>query len=260
MLAEMPPQQSEMQALVSVMQQAISNPDIPIERMEALVNMALDATDRIDATRARKAYVAAMARFKRNAPKIVKDAHVKYENRDGSFTEYDHTTLGALCDAIVAQLAEVGISHKWRKVLTDNKMIQVITILAHELGHEEEFPSIPAMPDTSGGKNSIQANESTATYLRKSGLFDATGLAALAPPDRDGRDIPDVDTTGFVTEEQAAELRKRLKEIHADSPKSLGNFLAWIKAESIERIAAKNFKVAMERIDQKGKEMAGSAT
>lgn len=252
--------QSEMQALVSVMQQAISNPDIPVERMEKLVNMALDATDRIDATRARKAYASAMARFKRSPPKIVKDAHVRYENRDGTFTEYDHATLGALCDAVIAGLAEVGISHDWRKVWTDNKMIQVITVLTHELGHKEEFPSIPAMPDTSGGKNSIQANESTATYLRRSGLFDATGLAALAPPDRDGRDTGEGDTTGFVTEEQATEIRNRLKAIHADTPKSLANFLAWIKAPSVERIAAKNYKVALDRIDQKGKELAaGSA-
>lgn len=250
--------QNEMQALITVMQQAISNPDIPIERMERLLNMTLDATERMDTTRAKKAYAASMAEFKRNPPKIVKDAHVRYET-DYGVTEYDHASLGGLCEAVVAGLAAVGISHSWRKLLTDDKKIQVITVLTHELGHKEEFPSIPALPDTSGGKNAIQANESTVTYLRRSGLFDATGLAALSPPDRDGRDTGEEGMPGFVTEEQAAEIRNRLKAIHADTSKSLANFLAWIKADKIEHIAAKNYKVALDRIDQKGKELAAGS-
>lgn len=253
MVAEIAPQ-SEMQALISVMQQAISNPEIPIERMEKLLNMTLDATERMDKTRAKKAYAAAMAQFKRNPPEIVKDAHVRYKT-DKGVTEYDHATLGKLCAAVISGLAAVGISHDW-KFSKNGHEITVTCVLTHELGHKEEFPSIPAISDTSGGKNAIQAVQSTITYLERSTLFGATGLAALAPPDRDGRDTDEGDTTGFVTAEQAAEIQKRLKEIHADGPKSLGNFLAWIKAENIERIAAKNYKVALERIAEKGKEIA----
>lgn len=240
--------QNEMQALISVMQQAISNPDIPIERMERLLNMTLDATERMDTTRAKKAYAASMAEFKRNPPKIIKDAHVRYETERG-VTEYDHTTLGGLCDAVIAGLAAVGISHSWRKALTEEKKIQVITVLTHELGHKEEFPSIPALPDTSGGKNAIQANESTVTYLRRSGLFDATGLAPLAPPDRDGRDTDtgDGDDKGFVTDEQSANIKALLTEVNANVP----NFLRWAKAESIERIAARNYKSVVAAIEEK---------
>lgn len=257
MVMEVAPQ-NEMQALVSVMQQAIVNPDIDVERMQTLVKMALDASERMDANRAKKAYAAAMAQFKRNPPTIVKDAHVKYATAHG-VTEYDHATLGALCEAVIAGLGAVGIYHDWKLSMVD-KAIQVTCVLTHEMGHKEEFPSIPAFPDGSGGKNAIQANQSTVTYLQRSTLFSATGLAALAPPDRDGRDTGEEGMPGFVTAEQATEIRNRLKAIHADTPKSLANFLAWIKADAIEHIAASNYKTALDRIDQKGKELAaGSA-
>jgi hypothetical protein len=248
---------SETQALIAVLQQAVANPDIDIDRMERLVKLAISTTKELDADRAKKAYAAAMAQFKRNPPTIVKDAHVRYET-DRGVTEYDHSTLGALCEAVISGLAAVGIYHDWKLSQVD-KAIQVTCVLTHEMGHKEEFPSIPAFPDGSGGKNAIQANQSTVTYLQRSTLFSATGLAALAPPDRDGRDTGE-GMPGFVTEEQAVEIRDRLKAIHADTPKSLANFLAWIKADAIEHIAASNYKVALDRIDQKGKELsAGSA-
>jgi hypothetical protein len=246
MMPDVIAQQNEMQALISVMQQAISNPEIPVERMEKLLNMALDASERMDATRAKKAYASAMAQFKRNPPKIVKDAHVRYET-DKGVTEYDHATLGALCEAVIAGLAAVGIYHDWKLISEPDKRIKVTCILTHEMGHKEEFPSIPAFADTSGGKNAIQANQSTVTYLQRSTLFAATGLAALAPPDRDGRDTGDADDKGVITEQQAADMKALLTEVNANIP----NFLRWAKAESIERITARNFKSIMAAIEEK---------
>lgn len=232
---------SEMQALIAVMQQAISNPDIPIERMEKLVGIALDATERMDANRARKAYAAAMAEFKRNPPKIVKDAHVKYTTNKGT-TEYDHATLGALCEAVIAGLAEVGISHEWQQSFADGK-IQVTCILTHALGHKERFPGIPALPDDSGGKNAIQANQSTVTYLERSTLFSATGLAALAPPDNDGRGAP----KARISEKEIANLEALLTEVGANKI----NFLKWAGVESLEQILATNYKACVQAIEGK---------
>jgi hypothetical protein len=256
---------TEMQALISVMQQAISNPDIPVERMEKLLNMAMDASERLDANRAKKAYAAAMAEFKRNPPKIVKDAHVHYKKKDGSVTDYDHASLGALCNAVIAGLAQVGISHDWQ-LSHDNKLIKVTCVLTHALGHKESFPSIPALPDDSGGKNAIQANQSTVTYLQRSTLFSATGLAALAPQDNDGRGAPGAETTGagdpptdgdetcggkYITAKQAADMMALLTEIAADVPA----FLKWNKAESIGRIKAANYKTAMAAIEERRRNM-----
>lgn len=228
---------SEMQALISVMQQAIGNPDIPVERMEKLVNIALDATERMDANRAKKAYAAAMAEFKRNPPRIVKDAHVKYTTSKG-VTEYDHATLGALCQAVIAGLAEVGISHEWKLGKVD-KEIQVTCILTHAFGHKEQFPSIPAPPDDSGGKNAIQAIQSTVTYLERSTLFAGTGLAALAPPDNDGRGSGEPGKLQELTisEQQVMDLLALITEHKGNLPK----LLRYLKVESLQDIAAKNY-------------------
>lgn len=226
---------SEMQALISVMQQAISNPDIPVERMEKLVSIALDATERLDANRAKKAYAAAMAEFKRNPPKIVKDAHVSYQKKDNSWTEYDHATLGALCQAVIAGLAEVGISHDWQLSEVERK-IRVTCVLTHALGHKEAFPSIPAAPDDSGGKNAIQAIQSTITYMQRSTLFTATGLAALAPQDNDGRGAGRQQEP-TITAQQIADLKALITEHGGNMTK----LLRYLKVDSLDQIIAKNY-------------------
>lgn len=179
----------------------------------------MDLQDRWEANQARKAFVAAMAAFKKDPPKIIKDKHVEFGN-----TKYDHATLGAVCSAIVEGLAKVGISHRW--TVKQDQMIEVTCILTHELGHTEDV-MLKAGPDTSGAKNAIQAIGSAVTYLQRYSLFCATGLAAMQNDDdgasacqqpaqqRPGEKInPRPDTSG-VDKERLELLVRRVADILA---------------------------------------------
>jgi len=148
-----------------------------IEKLEQLYALQL----RFEGNEARKAYVAAMARFKKNPPTIVKDKEVAYGT-----TRYMHATLGEVCEKIVAGLAEHGFSHRWIPTRAEGGMVEVTCVITHELGHSEET-TLSAGLDSSGGKNNIQAMISTKTYLERHSLLAATGLATKDMEDDDGR-------------------------------------------------------------------------
>ncbi len=146
----------------------------------------IELQERLEANQARKAYVAAMAEFKRNPPQIMKDKAVGYYNKDGSFTGYRHSTLGAVCGAVVEALGTHGFSHRWDTEQPDSGMIAVTCSITHAMGHCETTRMV-APPDNSGKKNAIQQVASTITYLQRYTLLAACGLATNEQLDDDGR-------------------------------------------------------------------------
>lgn len=133
---------------------------------------------------ARKAYVAAMVKFKENPPEIFKNKHVSFPTSKGK-TEYDHATIGDVTTITGAALSACGLSHRWNMTQGDGGRITVTCLLTHALGHTESV-TLAASPDDSGGKNSIQALASTVTYLQRYTLLAAAGLATKDQPDDDG--------------------------------------------------------------------------
>ncbi len=137
-----------------------------LDRLERLMELQ----ERWEANEARKAYVVAMSEFKRNPPEIFKDKQVTYGQ-----TSYMHATLGNIVSLVVCALAEHGFSHRWVPKQQDGR-ISVTCILTHKLGYSEET-TLEASPDSSGGKNSIQAVASAVSYLERYTILSACGLA-----------------------------------------------------------------------------------
>jgi ERF superfamily len=146
----------------------------------------MDLQERWERREAKRAYDAAMKQFKANPPRITKNHHVHFEAKDRAKgpTDYRHSTLDHVCDAITGALARVGIAHRW-KIAQNGEWFNVTCILTHELGHSEET-TLPGAADNTGNKNSIQAVGSTVTYLQRYTLLAATGLATTDQDD-DGR-------------------------------------------------------------------------
>lgn len=156
---------------------------IAVERGSDMVQIEklMDLKDRYDANEARKAFVVAMAEFKKTAPTILKDKNVSFTG-----TSYSHATLGGICEVVISSLAEHGLSHDWDTVQPDNGMIEVTCIITHLMGHSKRT-TMKAPPDNSGKKNAIQQIASTVTYLQRYTLLGACGLATSDTPDDDGR-------------------------------------------------------------------------
>ena len=218
-----------------IMQIAL-NKGLDVEKLESLLMLQ----QKWEANEARKAYTKAMAEFKADPPEILKDAHVRYENRTGDATEYDHATLGQVASAIGAALSKYGLSASWK---TDqNGQVIVTCTITHELGHSEST-SLSAAADSSGGKNAIQAIGSTVTYLQRYTLLALTGIAAKGVDD-DGKGSDPVE---YITEKQLSQIVDMANESGTDA----GKFLKYMGAKSLEEIPLSQFQKAMSALETK---------
>ncbi|HEX8106736.1 MAG TPA: ERF family protein [Kofleriaceae bacterium] len=155
-------------ALMKIIERASTDKDFDVAKLEKL----LEVKERWEAAEAKKAFVAAMAAFKAEPTTILKQKAV---NIPGG-AQFNHATLAAVVDGVVANLSKHGFSHRW-EVIQQDKLIIVSCILTHELGHQERT-TLSGAPDDSGKKNAIQQIGSTVTYLQRYTLMAATGLAA----------------------------------------------------------------------------------
>ena len=173
--AIIPAQQSPMQMMMEA-----TRAGVPLETIERMWALNVKHEER----EAQKAYIVAMAAFKKNPPKIIKDKHVHFESQKGT-TDYDHATHYGVTSAIIAAISEHGFSHAWVPDQVDGK-VGVTCTLTHSKGHSESV-RLESAPDVSGGKNSIQAIVSAKTYLERHTLLAITGLSTADQIDDDGR-------------------------------------------------------------------------
>lgn len=195
--------------------------------------------ERWERNEAKKAYTEAMAEFKRNAPRIDKDRHVRFDTSKGT-TEYKHASLWNVTDKINAALAEHGLSASWVTV-QDEKGITVTCTITHSMGHSEST-SLTAAPDISGSKNPIQAIGSTISYLERYTILALTGLATQ-DMDTDGR----IEEVEYITEEQRSRIQDYVDNYGVDVLK----FLVYMGAESLEKIRRDKFNVAIAALEAK---------
>lgn len=143
----------------------------------------LDVQERWEKNEAKKAYIEAMAAFKSNPPKIIKNKKVSFKTNAG-ITEYKHATLDNVTDTINQALSKHGLTASWT-TKQDSGGVTVTCIITHIFGHSEQT-SLTSAPDNSGSKNPIQAVGSAVSYLQRYTLLSLVGLATEGQDD-DGR-------------------------------------------------------------------------
>jgi len=186
---------------MNLIESAISN-DADTDKLEKLWELQ----QRYEAAEAKKAFVSAMADFRKKCPVIIKNSTVTY-NR----TTYQHASLSSALEQIKDAESSCGLSHSWRTSQL-NKLIEVTCIITHSQGHSEET-TLTSAADSSGGKNSIQAIGSAVSYLQRYSLFSILGLAAQSQ-DNDGQtatvDIEELDLQSVITLFETAETITQL--------------------------------------------------
>lgn len=150
----------------------------------AMIEKLMELQDRNDRQIGRRAFDQAMAKAKAEIPPILKNRHVKYENKGGGSTDYHHEDLAEIAKTVDPILSRYGLSYRFRTAQGTNG-ITVTCIVSHEQGYSEETV-LSGGADSSGGKNSIQAVGSTVTYLQRYTLKAALGLAAAQDDDGKG--------------------------------------------------------------------------
>ena len=197
----------------------------------------MELQEKWEKNEAKKAFVVDMARFKADAPEILKTAHVSYLNSKNQTVEWDHAELGEIAEAAIPKLSKYNFYHNWKREKKDG-LIYVTCIITHSLGHSEDV-TMEGPPDTSGGKDTLKAESSTNTFLQRLTFLAVTGLSAKG---MDRESIPD--PPAYITEAQAKILNDIIKNKNVDS----SQFLNYMKVEKVEDIMPQDFPKAMQAL------------
>ena len=197
----------------------------------------IELQEKVERREAEKAFYAELVAFQQVAPTILKTKNVSFGN-----TNYNHATLDQCVSAIRDALIESGskLAFTFETGYSDGTVI-VTCVIRHELGHEKRT-SLPAPPDSSGQKNSIQQVASTVTYLQRYTLLAAFGVATSdTHPDTDGR--VELDTAPLEINYDEIHKKIKLTKIGIDK------FLAGMKVRKVEDLDANGIKQAHKRLD-----------
>lgn len=155
---------------------------------------------------AKHAFVEAMAAFKAESIRVVKD---KTNNQYNS----KYVSLGNLVATVTPLLSNHGLSARWD--IDQSSGIKVTCIVTHALGHSESV-SMTCPPDKSGAKNPIQEIKSAITYAKACTFESICGIASTdANLDDDGNG-----TSGSkpsMPEEIVLEWIDKIKESSSDA-------------------------------------------
>lgn len=224
-----------------LLEQAVSS-GADLDKLEKL--MALQ--ERWEENEAKKAFNVAMAKFKKNAPKIIKDNTVSYQSdRADQPTVYKHATLAQVCEKSSVALSKYGLSHAWETSQDMEKggLITVTCVITHQMGHSKSI-SLSSSPDASGKKNNIQAVGSTVSYLERYTLMAALGLAAEEQDD-DGNGAS-AGAIEYVSDADMKDIREAAEEKGVD----LNTILRAYKLESLEQMPLSWYADCMEKISK----------
>lgn len=241
--AAKPPSVVDQQAAVlNMIGQLAANPDVPIERLQALLDMKERIDDRAKedrAAEARAAYFRAMAECQ-------SDLKVVVRNKDNKQTSSRYADLAALSRQADPVIHKHGFSVSFQPAgRAENGDERIRWTVAHREGHVETGEATLALdnkgPNGSVNKTSLHGFGSTMSYGRrylKLMLFDiATG------DDDDGNKAG----SGTINEDQFLGLRELLERAQADEAK----FCAAFKVEHLEELPAARFDAAKAMLWQK---------
>ena len=214
--------------LFQMIGQAASDENFDADKMQALINMKMQ----MDGMDAKKSFNRALVEFKKNPPRIIKNAK-------GHTNSY--ATIDSVCRQLDQPLNEIGLAFRWSIESIENR-VKVTCILSHVDGHSEES-SMEDVGETSGTKNAIQSKGSTITYLKRYTLLAALGLAEQGE-DTDG--ITEAAKQGI-----GPEHIKQIEDLIEETGSDLIKFCQYMKVGALHELSISKYGVAINTLNTK---------
>lgn len=231
-----PQEVSEPISVLGMIDKLIARPDFPVENLERLLAMQ----ERVEATRAKQAYLDAFAKMQPELPRIKKRGAIKIKEK----VQSKYAKWEDICDGVLPILTKHGFVLRFRTSTSETAPLIVTAVLSHKEGHSEET-SIPVPLDTSGSKNAPQAIGSSTAYGKR---YAASAILNIVAEDEDD-DGNGVDALAPITDEQVSELIELADKVGADKEK----FCKFAGIESFADILKKDFAKAKGMLEAKGR-------
>ena len=222
--------------VTSLLEMAVSGGLSP-EGLEKLVLLQERILDRNAASE----FAVAMHKFQAACPPITKNKTATITTRGGAPYSYDYADIPHIAQTIRPYMERHGLHYAFDSDWQEGRVI-VTCIIRHTGGHSERTKfACPA--SSNAGMSDQQKAASALSFAQRYALRMALGLTTGEGEDDDGN------TGGAetVTQAQADELRALAQEAGADVPR----FLVYMKAETIEKIPAEQYRVAVQALEQR---------
>lgn len=171
-------------APASVDPQAIIMKALEVNPTPELLREMLEVEKEWRAEMAKRAFVAAMAKFKQECPSVLaKTATANFQASSGP-VQYKWTPLEVIIEIVTPHLARNDLSVKWQERQSDG-VVMSTCIVKHALGHSEEN-SLAARPKPNKLLSPAQEVATAVTSLRRYTLLGALGLATAEMDDAEG--------------------------------------------------------------------------
>ena len=191
--------------MVSMIERVAMQPDLPIERLTALMDMR----ERQMAKEAEQVFNQSFAAAMAEMPDVKRSGNNKHlGNR--------YSTLDDLIRATRPVLSRHGLSLNWQTVV-DGQNITVTAIVRHAQGHSIQT-TLTGPRDNGKQMNALQGGGSTETYLKRYTGFAILGLSSGDEADDDGSAAG----ASMINADQFRELQDLLEKAGARESLLLG--------------------------------------
>lgn len=237
---------------------AALDPAVSPEKMSALFDLHARMADRA----ARLEFAAALSRAQARFPIIERKGKIAYEAKkpgDAAPKPIEYALWEDVVSAITKPLSEEGLSLSFDddiQQIGESYRIVIIGILRHRDGWTEKVKSPPLMHDGTGGKNSIQAIQSTVSYGKR---MTAGMLINFASRGEDDDGANGAKTEGAETVDEAQYRELAVEITLQGSEKTLPAVLKHFGIESLGDLPAARFQEAMDRLKLRRERAKGGA-
>ncbi len=160
--------------MVDMIERVAMNPDLPMERVTALMDMRERQMNKEAEQVFNQAFAAAMAEMP-DVPRSGNNTHLKNK----------YSTLDDLIRTVRPVLSRHGLSLNWQANI-ESDVIHVRAIVRHAQGHSIST-DLSGPRDTGKAMNALQASGSTETYLKRYTGFGILGLSSGDEVDDDAQ-------------------------------------------------------------------------
>ena len=227
-------QHAEHDQVLSMIERIVMSPDVPMDRLEKMLEMQERILKRQEQAAFNTALVSAMAEMP------------MFPLNGQGHNNMAYAKLKDIIGATRPTLSKFGLALTF-DVKTEGGTVTTTAVLRHSMGYVDRV-QINLPNDTSGSKNAVQAAGSAQTYGQRYAAQAILGLSLGDDVDDDGAAL----SKGLITPDQYIQLRDKAE----DAGTAEKTIVAAYKAASLTEFPAKHFDAAMKRlqltIDKKG--------
>lgn len=241
--AAVPAPLSKSDRFIAIIEALASNPNIDSSKLEKMMDLQLRIMDKD----AEIAFNNDMARLRLEMPTVVK-------NRDNNQTSSKYADLEAIKKAIDPIMAKHNFYDRYEADYPDENTIGMTCEIIHRDGHTRrnrvQIPKDDKGIKGSTNKTDPHAVASSMTYAQRLSFCNAMGIRV--GKDDDGNAAGSQSITGEQTQ--------KIETLLTESQTNKFKFLAFIGAESVDKVLTKDYARAINMLEAKKAELKPQTT